>query len=315
MSSSATNLGTSLQAALSKLPTGYDKFGTPLQNTAGPSRTPNPHNPLGRSDEEQLRAQQNLKNLKNWWHRVTQDDDASKNVQSTKPILLDLDSDGIELTELDRSTEYMDSEGTGLKNRTAWAGAGDGVLFYDADSDGTISDDPEYTFTEWAPNPSATGQHREIKGIRAETIGALFSMHCHCKWALQKRCAKNANTSGAGMEMQKIAKFRGTLTTIIAGLILHTVIVPFTNVAERSDIRFFADNCANINAIGQNFTRHITWDFSFFNTEYIYQVSSEGPGNGDTIIGSRSFPSESLCVFGLGCLVPPNLSTQCQRGD
>lgn len=78
----------------------------------------------------------------------TEDD---PNFTGVRPILLDLDSDGLELTELDRSTVYMDSEGTGLKNRTAWAGAGDGVLFYDADGDGTISDDREYVFTVWDP--------------------------------------------------------------------------------------------------------------------------------------------------------------------
>jgi hypothetical protein len=57
-----------------------------------------------------------------------------------KPILLDLDGDGVEITELDRSTVYMDADGTGQKNRTAWAGQGDGVLFYDAVGSGTIND-------------------------------------------------------------------------------------------------------------------------------------------------------------------------------
>jgi hypothetical protein len=43
---------------------------------------------------------------------------------------------------------FMESE-EGLKHRTAWAGAGDGVLFYDTDGDNAISDIREYVFTEW----------------------------------------------------------------------------------------------------------------------------------------------------------------------
>ena len=55
----------------------------------------------------------------------------------------------MKITELDRSTVFMDASGSGLQHRTAWAGAGDGVLFYDADGSGTINDDREYVFTEW----------------------------------------------------------------------------------------------------------------------------------------------------------------------
>jgi hypothetical protein len=45
---------------------------------------------------------------------------------------------------------FMEGE-EGLKHRTAWAGAGDGVLFYDIDGDNAISDIREYVFTEWDP--------------------------------------------------------------------------------------------------------------------------------------------------------------------
>ena len=67
-----------------------------------------------------------------------------------QPILLDLDGNGIQLTDLTRSTVFMEGE-EGLKHRTAWAGAGDGVLFYDTDGDDKISDMREYVFTEWDP--------------------------------------------------------------------------------------------------------------------------------------------------------------------
>ncbi|MDP1667899.1 hypothetical protein, partial [Phaeovulum sp.] len=44
-----------------------------------------------------------------------------------RPILLDLDGNGIRITEQSRSGVFVDAGGDGLLHRTAWAGAGDGV--------------------------------------------------------------------------------------------------------------------------------------------------------------------------------------------
>ncbi len=71
--------------------------------------------------------------------------------EDRRPILLDLNGNGIEIATLDRSTTFLDSNGDGLQHRTAWAGSGDGVLFYDAGNDGKISEKREYVFTEWDP--------------------------------------------------------------------------------------------------------------------------------------------------------------------
>ncbi|WP_082024820.1 DUF4214 domain-containing protein [Mameliella alba] len=68
-----------------------------------------------------------------------------------QPILLDLNGNGIEITEFSQSTTFLDSNGDGLKNRTSWAAPGDGVLFFDADGDGAISEALEFIFTEWDP--------------------------------------------------------------------------------------------------------------------------------------------------------------------
>lgn len=68
-----------------------------------------------------------------------------------RPILLDLDGTGIEITELPRSTIFMDAGGDGLLHRTAWAGAGDGVLFFDPDGRDDITEKRQYVFTEWDP--------------------------------------------------------------------------------------------------------------------------------------------------------------------
>ncbi|EEE35189.1 hemolysin-type calcium-binding protein [Rhodobacteraceae bacterium KLH11] len=73
-----------------------------------------------------------------------------------------MDGSGVELTELLNSTVFVDSSGDGLLNRTAWAASGNGVLFYDADGDGAISEKREYVFTEW--DPTATS---DIEALRA----------------------------------------------------------------------------------------------------------------------------------------------------
>ena len=87
------------------------------------------------------------------------------------PILLDLDGEGVQLTDLGRSTVFMEGD-EGLKHRTAWAGAGDGVLFYDADNDGTISDIREYVFTEWGERRSRSGPGDRFRQRTREALGA-----------------------------------------------------------------------------------------------------------------------------------------------
>ncbi len=78
------------------------------------------------------------------------------------PILLDLNGNGIELTQLWQSTQFIDSGNDGLLHRTAWAGVGDGVLFFDANGDGELSETREYVFSEWDPTAGS-----DIEALRA----------------------------------------------------------------------------------------------------------------------------------------------------
>ncbi|WP_411892842.1 calcium-binding protein [Yoonia sp. SDW83-1] len=80
---------------------------------------------------------------------------------SLYPILFDLDGDGIQITELSNSTIFMDTGGDGLLHRTAWAGAGDAVLFYDPDNLGAIVEKRQYVFTEW--DPTATSDMEALR--------------------------------------------------------------------------------------------------------------------------------------------------------
>jgi Ca2+-binding RTX toxin-like protein len=68
-----------------------------------------------------------------------------------KPVILDLNGDGISITELSQSNQYYDTAGDGYQHRTAWAGVGDAILAIDADGDGKIDLKKEIVFTEWDP--------------------------------------------------------------------------------------------------------------------------------------------------------------------
>ncbi|MCP4318481.1 MAG: hypothetical protein GY789_21300, partial [Hyphomicrobiales bacterium] len=82
---------------------------------------------------------------------------------SGRPIIFDLDGDGIEVTELSRSTIYVDAGGDGLLYRTAWADAGDGVLYYDPDNLNEIVERRQYAFTEW--DPTATSDIEALAAV------------------------------------------------------------------------------------------------------------------------------------------------------
>jgi hypothetical protein len=71
------------------------------------------------------------------------------------PIVLDLDGDGIEINPLSSSNTFFDTAGDGYQHRTAWAGAGDAVLAFDANNDGVINQKNEIVFTEWDPTAAS----------------------------------------------------------------------------------------------------------------------------------------------------------------
>lgn len=63
--------------------------------------------------------------------------------ETTSPIILDLNGNGIETTIIDSSQAYFDFAGDHLAERTGWVGANDGLLVYDRNHDGKILDGSE----------------------------------------------------------------------------------------------------------------------------------------------------------------------------
>jgi len=79
------------------------------------------------------------------------------------PIVLDLTGAGINITELGSSGQYVDMTGSGYQNRTAWAGAGNGVLVLDLLGNGKIEQPNQYQFTAW--DPTATSDMQALRDV------------------------------------------------------------------------------------------------------------------------------------------------------
>jgi Ca2+-binding RTX toxin-like protein len=66
------------------------------------------------------------------------------------PVVLDIVGDGIKINQLSSSDKFVIAE-DGRLHRTAWAGAGNGVLFFDPDNTGAITQRNQYVFADWDP--------------------------------------------------------------------------------------------------------------------------------------------------------------------
>ncbi|MEJ8476858.1 DUF4214 domain-containing protein [Roseibium algae] len=67
---------------------------------------------------------------------------------SGKPLILDLDGDGIEITPMDRSFTEFDFDDDGFLERTAWVGADDGLLFWDENGNGSLTSARQIAFSK-----------------------------------------------------------------------------------------------------------------------------------------------------------------------
>jgi Ca2+-binding EF-hand superfamily protein len=94
-------------------------------------------------------------------------------IRTSSPLTFDLNGDG-KVSTTGISKEY-DINGDGIVDQTAWAGAGDGVLAFDADGDGIIGEDGKELFgnnTDVDGNGKADGFKNGF-----EALGALASRY------------------------------------------------------------------------------------------------------------------------------------------
>jgi hypothetical protein len=78
------------------------------------------------------------------------------------PIVIDLDRNGISLLSRSTSTATFDTDRTGVRQKTGWVGAGDGLLVLDRNHDGAITDASEISFIGDLP-----GAVSDLEGLRA----------------------------------------------------------------------------------------------------------------------------------------------------
>ncbi|HET7094974.1 MAG TPA: hypothetical protein VFI22_15890 [Thermomicrobiales bacterium] len=74
------------------------------------------------------------------------------------PIILDLGGNGIDIRQLSSSNSFFDMAGDGAQRLTAWAGAGDGVLFYDPTGGGQLTQANQIVFADWDPTAASDMQ-------------------------------------------------------------------------------------------------------------------------------------------------------------
>jgi hypothetical protein len=101
-----------------------------------------------------------------------------KSDSKRRPVLLDLDGNGVRVSEFGDSTIYANIGNDGFKRRTAWAGAGDGVLFVDADGNGRLSGRREVVFTDWDPSADTDMQAlRQVFDLHQYTYLSAVGWH------------------------------------------------------------------------------------------------------------------------------------------
>ncbi|WP_292476486.1 type I secretion C-terminal target domain-containing protein, partial [Mesorhizobium sp.] len=66
------------------------------------------------------------------------------------PVVLDLNHDGIQTTDLTHSTVSFDYDGDGVASKTAWVDSHDGILAIDLNGDGKVNNGSEIVFTQHA---------------------------------------------------------------------------------------------------------------------------------------------------------------------
>ncbi len=103
---------------------------------------------------------------------------------TTTPLVLDLDGDGVETTNVEGGNVLFDFDGDGNKNKTGWVHSDDGLLVFDRNGDGVINDGLEL-FGNNTDRYDGTGKCRDGYEALAQedTNGDGVVNHLDDNWA------------------------------------------------------------------------------------------------------------------------------------
>ena len=129
-----------------------------IQNhTTDPDMVPDPGNHGGDGDDWNDDAADDMGDP-NWdpsaedfsWDGVPDTEDSGSDSggdSGGKPVLIDLEGDGIKLIALDESNTYFDFDNDGLVEKTAWTE--DAILMFDENGDGVITNARDIAFSQY----------------------------------------------------------------------------------------------------------------------------------------------------------------------
>jgi hypothetical protein len=96
---------------------------------------------------------------------------------------------------------FVDATGDGLLNRSAWAAAGNGVLFYDPDDTGAIVEKRQYVFTEW--DPTATSDMEALAAVFDSNGDGVIDAQ-DAEWANFKMTEADGSTSALALDQHTL---------------------------------------------------------------------------------------------------------------
>jgi Ca2+-binding RTX toxin-like protein len=191
--------------------------------------------------------------------------------EGRRPVLLDLDGNGVTVTEFSKSSAYLDG-GDGKEHRTAWAGSGDGVLFYDAGNDNKITEQREFVFTEWSQ-----GSTSDFEALREafDTNGDGRLTSADAQWGSFKVMVTNADGTVTARTLAELGITSIDLRPDATNIELPdgSVITGQSTFLRNGVARIAADTTLSMDAEGHRVVRAVTgpegvWAKKIVNTGY-----------------------------------------------
>lgn len=116
---------------------------------------------------------------------------APSGISLIAPVVLDLDGNGVNLVSLAQSQVSVDMNNDGIRDRTGWVGASDGILALDRNDNGVIDGGSEISFIS-----DLAGAASDLQGLRAYDTDGNGSLDSGDKRYAEFKVWRDANQDG-----------------------------------------------------------------------------------------------------------------------